>query len=313
MSGAGNDGHHHHVIGDQSPWYVVATMGLNLSIFLAELIGGVLAGSLALIADSFHNLADLTSLALVLIARRLQRIPASDAHTFGFRRADVLAGFINAGILLVAMGGVLTEAFDHLLHPQPVNGQLMLIIGGFGLVANTLGVWLLHRDASQDLGLKSAVLHLASDAASSAAVVLGGWMVMALGWLRVDPALSVLIALVAMAGAVHLIREGVHIVMEGTPRSLNAAEVRGVIEGVEGVAGVEHLHLWCIASTEPSLSATLRVANQPLAEASAIVRQVEREVAGRFGIGHTVLQIEVAGEGPSSSPAPAREPYDASS
>ncbi len=276
-------------------------MALNLAIFLAELTGGLLAGSLALIADSFHNLTDLTSLVLVLIARRLQRIPASDAHTFGFRRADVLAGFVNAGILLVAMGGVLTEAVDHLLHPRAVNGHVMLIIGSFGLVANTLGVWLLHRDASQDLGLKSAALHLVTDAASSVAVVLGGWLLMSRGWTWVDPALSVIIAAVAIWGAVHLIREGVHIIMEGTPRSLDTSEVRAAIERIDGIAGVEHLHLWCIASTEPSLSATLRVANQPVAEAAVIVRSVEREVAERFGIGHTVLQVEVAGQDPVSS------------
>ncbi len=276
-------------------------MALNLAIFLAELTGGLLAGSLALIADSFHNLTDLTSLVLVLIARRLQRIPASDVHTFGFRRADVLAGFVNAGILLVAMGGVLTEAVDHLLHPRAVNGHVMLIIGSFGLVANTLGVWLLHRDASQDLGLKSAALHLVTDAASSVAVVLGGWLLMSRGWMWVDPALSVIIAAVAIWGAVHLIREGVHIIMEGTPRSLDTSEVRAAIERIDGIAGVEHLHLWCIASTEPSLSATLRVANQPVAEAAVIVRSVEREVAERFGIGHTVLQVEVAGQDPASS------------
>ena len=292
VSGTGISGHH--VGGEHGTRYVVATMALNLAIFLAELIGGILAGSLALIADSFHNLADLTSLVLVLLARRLQRIPSSDEHTFGFRRADVLAGFVNAGILLVAMGGVLAEAYNHLVMPHPVDGRLMVIIGSFGLVANTLGVWLLHRDPSQDLGLKSAALHLISDAASSAAVVLGGWLLMCRGWLRVDPALSVLIALVAMGGAIHLIREGVHIVMEGTPRSLDAAEVRRTIEGVDGVLAVEHMHLWCIASTEPSLSATLRVSDQLVSEAAQIVRRVEHAVGGRFGISHTVLQVEVA-------------------
>lgn len=284
-------GHHHPV--PESGWWLGATMALNLFIFLAELVGGLLAGSLALIADSFHNLTDLTSLVLVVVARRLQRLPASDQHTFGFRRADVMAGFVNAAILFAAMGAVLTEAVDHLLHPHPVNGWIMLVIGAIGLLANTLGVGLLRRDPNQDLGLKSAALHLVTDAASSAAVVLGGGLLLTVGWLRVDPALGILIALVAMFGAVRMMREGIHILMEGTPRSLEAEEVRGAIEGVEGVCAVEHFHLWSLASTEPSLSATVCVTDQRVSEAERVLRRVEKLVSESFGIHHTVLELAV--------------------
>lgn len=291
----GGLGYHHHD-GDRSSRYLVATMALNLGIFLAELVGGLVAGSLALVADSFHNLTDLTSLILVLVARRLQRIPPSDRHTFGFRRADVLAGFINAGVLFLAMGAVLTQAVERLLAPQPVRGSLMLAIGAVGLVANTLGVWLLRRDPNQDLGLRSAALHLVTDAASSAAVVVGGWGVWSLGWVRLDPALSVLIALAAMAGAVRVIREGIHIVMEGAPRDLDAREVRRAMLAVPGVHAVEHFHLWSLASTEPSLTATVTLADQSLSSAGDVVRLLERELAGRFGIRHTVVQVEAAGE-----------------
>jgi len=291
----GGLGHHHHDR-EGSSRYLVATMALNLGIFLVELAGGLVAGSLALIADSFHNLTDLTSLVLVLVARRLQRIPPSDHHTYGFRRADVLAGFANAAVLFLAMGAVLTHAVEHLLSPQPVEGEMMLAIGAVGLVANTLGVWLLHRDPAQDLGLKSAALHLVTDAASSAAVVAGGWAVWSLGWVRLDPALSVLIALVAMVGAVRVIREGVHIVMEGTPRHLDADEVRRAMLEVADVCGVEHFHLWSLASTEPSLTATVILVDQPVSAAQDVVRRLGRELDERFAIRHTVLQVEVRAE-----------------
>jgi len=269
-------------------------MGLNLAIFLAELIGGLMAGSLALVADAFHNLTDLTALIFVLVARRLQRIPPSETHTFGFRRADVFAGLLNGGILFFAMGGVLSHAVERLLHPHPVGGRLMFLIGVLGLVANTVGVWLLHRDPTQDLGLKSAVLHLATDAASSAAVVLGGWLIWSYGWDRVDPVLSILIAVVATAGAAKVIADGVHIMMEGTPKGLDAGAVRSAILGVPGVRGVEHFHLWSLASTEPSLTATIRLDECHLSDAQEVLRAVEGAVGEAFGIHHTVLQVEPA-------------------
>lgn len=285
---------HHHEGGGSG--YVAATMGLNLLIFLAELIGGLMAGSLALVADAFHNLTDLTALVFVLVARRLQRIPPSDHHTYGFRRADVFAGLLNGGILFFAMGGVLSHAVERLLNPHPVGGKLMFLIGGLGLVANTLGVWLLHRDPTQDLGLKSAVLHLATDAASSAAVVLGGCLIWAYGWDRVDPVLSIMIAAVAIAGAIRVIADGVHIMMEGAPKGLDAGQVQGAMLAVPGVRGVEHFHLWSLASTEPSLTATIRLDECHLSDAQQVLRAVEKAVGEGFGIHHTVLQVEPARE-----------------
>lgn len=294
MTGPGPEGHHHHPASGSR--YVWATMGLNFAIFLAELVGGLVAGSLALIADSFHNLTDLTALVLVVVARRLQRIPPSPGHTFGYRRADVMAGFINAGILFLAMGAVLARAVEHLASPRPVAGGLMLGIGSFGLVANTLGVWLLHRDPEQDIGLRSAGLHLVTDAASSAAVVIGGWAVWSFGWYRVDPILSLVIAGAAMVGAVAVMREGLHILMEGTPRHLDLAEVTAAMLAVPGVEAVEHVHLWSLTSTEPSLTATLVLSDQPLSEAEAVLRAVEQKVDECFCIRHTVLQVEPGGQ-----------------
>lgn len=286
--------HDHHGGGGRLR-YLAATMALNLLIFLAELIGGLMAGSLALVADAFHNLTDLTALIFVLVARRLQRIPPSDNHTFGFRRADVFAGLLNGGILFLAMGGVVSHAVERLVHPHPVDGRLMLLIGALGLVANTLGVCLLYRDPTRDLGLRSAVLHLATDAASSAAVVLGGWLIVSFGWDRVDPVLSILIAVVAIAGAVRVIAEGVHIMMEGTPRGLDAEAVREAMLRVPGVRGVEHVHLWSLASTEPALTATVRLDECSLRDAQQILRSVEHTVGEDFGIHHTVFQVEPCG------------------
>jgi len=269
-------------------------MGLNLSIFLAELVGGLVAGSLALVADSFHNLTDLSALVLVLVARRLQRLPASDLHTFGFRRADVLAGVVNALILFAAMGAVLTHGIGRLLNPPEVQGGLMLVVGGIGFLANTLAVWLLHHDPEQDLGLRSAALHLMVDAFSSAAVVIGGWAVWSRGWMVVDPALSLVIAVVAILGALRVMRDGVHIMMEGTPRHLDLGAIRAAMVEIPGVGEVEHLHVWSLASTETSLTATLLVEDQRLSDAAQVLRAVESAVAERFGIRHTVLQVEAS-------------------
>lgn len=285
--------HHHHGLPTHRSSALWLAVTLNLAIIIGELIGGFLAGSLALIADAFHNVTDMSALVLVLVARRLGSRPPSAHHTFGFRRAEVMAGILNGLLLFAAMGFIGSRAIERLMEPRAVGSTLMMALGAVALVINAFAAWLLHRDPVQDLGVRSAVLHLLTDAGASGVVVVGGLIVRTTGWYRVDPVLSLIIAAGAMWGAFRLIREGVHILMEGTPGGLSPTRVVETIARTPGVDDVQHVHLWSIASTEPSLTATLIVADQPLSDAQAIIRDVERRLARRFDIQHTVLQIEV--------------------
>lgn len=271
---------------------LTVSLALTVTIMLAEAVGGWLSGSLALVSDAGHMLTDAGALALALVAAFLANRPADDKRTYGYRRAEVLAGQINVGALLVLAVWIGWEAIDRIRHPHgAIDLRLMAGVATVGLAANLAILWFLH--AEHTLNARSAFLHVLSDTISSIAILVGaGAMAVRPDLWWIDAALSLAIAVLILWGAVRLILEITDILMEGVPGHLVVAEVTRFMESAEGVEGVHDVHIWTISSGLYALSAHLVVASHGMGRNDAILTEVKGGLRRRFGIDHTTLQIE---------------------
>jgi len=267
-------------------------VGLTLVIFFAELIGGLWTRSLALLSDSFHVLTDAVSLVLTLAAVYLAMRPPSDRHTFGLHRLEIFAAAFNAGSLLVICFWLALEAIKRLLHPQPILAKEMLVIALIGLVANIIVIFLLHSHMSRSLNVKSAVLHVIGDTASSVGVVVAGAIMALTGWFWVDPILSLLIIAVIGFHALRVAREAAHILMEGVPYGVDTQKVRDALKGLRGVQQVHDLHIWSLCSSCRCLSAHLVVDEETMKDPSLLLSDAQEMLRRQFDIHHATLQIE---------------------
>jgi cobalt-zinc-cadmium efflux system protein len=270
------------------------SLGLTAGIMVAEAVGGWLSGSLALVSDAAHMLADAGALGIALFAAWLAARPADDKRTFGYRRVEVLAAQLNVGALLVLSAWIAWEGVERLRAPQaPIRLGLMAVIAAIGLAANLAILWFLRKE--HGLNARSAFLHVLSDAISSLAV-LGGAGAMALrpslGWL--DPVLSLAIAGLILWGSLRLVLEITDILMEAVPGHLDVAEVSQRMECCQGVLAVHDLHIWTISSGMCALSAHLVVHADAMGRNDQILTEVKADLRERFGIDHTTLQIESA-------------------
>jgi cobalt-zinc-cadmium efflux system protein len=273
---------------------LTVSLGLTATIMVAEAVGGWLSDSLALLSDAAHMLTDVAALGLALAAAYLSTRRADDKRTFGYRRAEVLAAQLNVGALVVLSLWIGWEAVRRLRHPHgAIDLPLMAAIAAVGLVANVAILWVLQREHS--LNARSAFLHVVSDTVSSIAI-LAGAVAMAvrpsLWWL--DPALSLLIALLVVWGALRLVFEITDILMEGVPRHLDVGAVTRVMESAEGVMAVHDLHIWTISSGLYALSAHLVVHAHAMGRNDEILTEVKSGLRRAFAIDHTTLQIESA-------------------
>ncbi|MGH3071431.1 MAG: cation diffusion facilitator family transporter [Gaiellaceae bacterium] len=270
-------------------------LGIALALVLGfagvEAAAGIVAGSLALVADAAHMLSDALALGLALFAAWLARRPATPERSFGWRRAEVLAAFANA-VVLVALGGwIVWEAAGRLSDPPGVTGGWVLAAGVAGLGVNLLAVRVLHG-AGPGLNVRAAMLHVLADLASSAGVVLAGAIVLATGWAYADPLAGLAIGVLVVLSTASVLRETVGVLLEGAPAGMDAREVGAAIAANPGVVGVHDLHIWTITSGFPALSAHVLVAAG--ADCHAIRRELEVLLRERFRVTHTTLQVEHA-------------------
>jgi cobalt-zinc-cadmium efflux system protein len=270
-------------------------LGIALALVLAfagvEAAAGVVAGSLALLADAAHMLSDALALGLALFAAWLARRPATPERSFGWRRAEVLAALANALVLVVLGGWILWEAAGRLSDPPDVTGGWVLGAGVAGLVVNLAAARVL-RGAGSGLNVRAAMLHVLADLASSAGVVLAGVVVLASGWQEADAVAGLLIGALVIVSTAGVLRETVGVLLEGAPPGIDAREVGSAIATMPGVVEVHDLHLWTITSGFPALSAHVLVA--PGADCHAIRRELEVVLRERFRLTHTTLQVEHA-------------------
>jgi len=273
-------------------------LGVNLAFTGAQVVGGLVAGSLALLADAAHNAIDVVGLGMAAVAVMLSRRPAGPRHTYGLRRAEALAAQASALLLIASLGWVGYEAVVRLVDgaAREVDGGLVALLAFLGLVVNGGGALVLHRGSgSRGLAMatRSAMLHLLADAATSAAVLAAGIAIAVTdaGW--IDPATSLAVAVVVASAAVRLLRESANILLDATPASLDVTEVAAAMEAVEGVAAVHHLHVWSLAEREVAVSAHVVVEGPTtLHETEGTLAALQTLLAERFGIAHPTLQLE---------------------
>ena len=264
---------------------------LNIGLVAAQIGYGLIAHSVALLADAVHNLGDVLALLLAWGASWLGRRAPSPRRTYGWGRSSILAALINAFVLLICVGAIALEAFGRLFNPLPVAGGTVMAVAAAGIAVNGVTAWLFSR-GHEDLNIRATFLHMAGDAAVSLGVLLAAAVIGLTGWLWLDPLTSLAITVLITAATWGVLRQSVNLAMDGVPAFVAHAEVEAYLRGLPGVTEVHDLHIWGLSTTETALTAHLVHAGE--ADAALIIRTACADLAGRFRIGHATLQVETA-------------------
>ena len=285
---AHNDHSHHHAHHGHDRAFAIGT-ALNLGFVVAEIMFGVLANSMALLADAAHNLGDVLGLLLGWGAAWLARRPPTRRRTYGWGRSSILAALLNATILLIGVGAIGVEAVRRLQSPMPVLESTVILVAAVGIVVNGATALLFLRGRSHDINLRAQFVHMAADAAVSAGVVLAGLLILLTGWLWLDPLTSLAIGAIIVVTTWGLLRKSIDLAMDAVPGDVAHDAVQDYLVSVPGVLEVHDLHIWGLSTTQTALTAHL-VCADPSAERT--LHDVTTELRDRFGIGHATLQIE---------------------
>jgi len=280
-------GSHHHATHEERLRWATLLTGAFL---VAEVVGGILSGSLALLADAAHMLTDTAALAMAWLAARLSRRPADRLRSYGYHRLQILAAFVNGVAFFAVVGWILYEAATRLASPPPVKGGLMLVVAVAGLLVN-LVAWLLLRGDGSNLNVRAAAVHVLGDMLGSAAAIVAAGVILSTGWMAIDPLLSVVVALLILRSAWFVVRESGHILLEGTPADQDAEAIRtAIMSEVPGARDVHHVHLWSLTPEHPVL--TLHVDVVADEDCGRVLAQVKQVLVRKFGIDHSTVQVE---------------------
>ena len=292
---------HDHGPADYNAAFAIG-IGLNIAFVAIEAYYGWKVDSLALLADAGHNLSDVIGLVLAWGGALAGRLRPDARHTYGWKRASILAAFVNALLLLVAMGSLAWEALHRLQSPVPMAGITIMVVAGVGIVVNTATALLFMRGRDADLNIRGAYLHMAADALVSAGVVVAGGLALWLGWSWLDPVVSLAIATVIVVGTWSLFRQSLHLLFDGVPENVDLHAVRAQLEMLPGVARVHDLHVWAMGTSQVALTAHLVMPDGDADD--AFLQQASELLHDRFGIEHVTLQVmRVAFTRPCTMPA----------
>ncbi len=272
----------------------ILALALTGLIFIAEVLGGLWTGSLALLSDAAHIFLDVLALAMSFAALRIAARPADHRHTYGYHRWQVIAALANGATLLVVAFGILREAWQRWQTPQPILAGPMLVVAVVGLVVNLIVALVLSGHDHRDLNVRSAFLHVLGDALSSIGVIAAGAVILFTGWMWVDPLVSALIAVIILAGSGRVLRQALHILVEGAPDDVTPRQVQPALAAIPGVSGVHDLHIWTVSPGYVALSAHVVLADASFAGAQDVQERIRRLLAERFGIEHSTVQLECA-------------------
>lgn len=264
---------------------------LNLAFVVIEAFYGWQAGSLALLADAAHNLSDVGGLLLAWAAFGAAQLHPNMRHSYGWRKGSILASFVNAVILLAAMGYLAWEAIERLQTPSPVAAITVMVVAGMGVVINSVTAWLFLAGSKGDLNIRGAFLHMAADALVSLGVVVAGAVYLWQGWGWIDPVMSLVIALVVVVGTWSLFRRSLHLLFDGVPEEIDLSEVQAALLELPGVVSVHDLHVWAMSTRDNAVTAHLVMANGDIGHDRLLTLATEM-LRERFDIDHTVLQPE---------------------
>lgn len=279
--------HHHHANETRTLWAALLTGGF----MLVEVVGGLLTGSLALLADAAHMLTDSAALTLAWLGFRLAHHPADRHRTYGLGRFQVLVAFANGIVLFLLTAWILVEAVARLREPVTVLGGPMLVVAGLGLLVNIAAFWILHGADRDNLNIRGALLHVLGDLLGSVAALVAAGVILKTGWMPIDPLLSVLVALLILRSAWQLVRDAGHILLEGTPSHLDVRDIGpDLLAQVPGVADVHHVHVWSL--TQEQTLVTLHARIHPGSSADETIGLIQARLAERFEVNHATIQLE---------------------
>ncbi len=289
MNHAHEHHHHHH---ERGGWRLLLPLALNVGITVAQVVGGLLSGSLSLLADAVHNGSDAAALGISYGARRISRRRADRKRTFGYSRAELIGAMINLTTLFVIALFLAWQAVERLLNPPEVGGAVMLIVGTVAFVEDLLSVLILRKSARGSLNVRSAMIHLIGDTLASVGVILGGLLIMFYGIYWVDPVITALIAVYIFGHSYLEIRKTIRILMESAPEDFEFDRMMRAVEALQGVEDLHHVHLWRLDEQRVALEAHMTMATPDFDEADRLKLKVKELLRRDFGIDHTTLEIE---------------------
>ena len=267
-------------------------LAIVLVVMVAEVIGGILSNSLALLGDAGHMLVDALALGLALFAMTIARRPATPTKTYGYHRMEIMAALANGITLVLLALWIFYEAYQRFLAPPVIQTQLMILVATIGLIANLIGMLLLRRASHEQLNIKAAYWHIFGDTISSVGVIAAGIIIAVTGWYVADPIIAVFIGCIILWGAVRIVRESADILLEAVPRDIQVDKVIELIKNVSGVEDVHDIHVWTITSGIHAMSAHLIIEDQTVRRSAEIMKTVNQNLAKHFNITHTTLQLE---------------------
>lgn len=274
---------------------VLVALVLTGAFMVVEVVGGIISGSLALLADAGHMLTDTMALALAAAAFHVSKRPAAGSLTYGYQRFQILAAFVNGLSLLVIVGWIFFEAVKRFIAPRDILGETMLLVAAAGLVVNIIAFAVLHSGDQENLNIRGAALHVAGDLLGSVAAIVAAIVIINTGWTLIDPILSIAVAFLILRSAWALVKRSAHVLLEGAPEWLDVDEMQArIVADIPGVHGIHHVHVWGL--TPQQLMLTMHLALEEAADSqSNVVRAVKEFLRDEYGIGHSTIEVEIDG------------------
>jgi cobalt-zinc-cadmium efflux system protein len=288
----GHGHHHHHNVDDSSIGKLWISIFLNLAITIAELVGGLLSNSLALLSDAVHNLNDTISLGITLVAKKISQKDASTSKTFGYKRAEIIGAFINLITLVIVALFLIKEGVERFFNPQTIDGYTMFWVAIVGLIGNFVTAALLWKDSKDNINMRSAFIHILSDGLSSVGVIIGGWLIIKYQWYIVDTVLTVVIGAYILWHAYYMLRETINILMESKPEEIDIQQLQKQMSSVDKVLDVHHIHVWRLDENSTLLESHVVVQKEDLPEMESIKPALKKLLHDNFDIQHSTLEFE---------------------
>jgi cobalt-zinc-cadmium efflux system protein len=281
-----------HAHSDSNMRRVTIALVLTGTFMIVEVVGGILASSLALLADAGHMLTDTMALALAAVAFHVSKRPADGRLTYGYQRFQILAAFVNGLSLLLIVGWILYEAFDRFLSPEEVMGRTMLIVASLGLLVNIFAFVVLHGGDRENLNIRGAALHVAGDLLGSVAAIVAAIVIIYTGWMAIDPLLSIAVAMLILKSAWVLVKRSAHVLLEGAPEWLDVDAMQdNLVTRIPEVSSIHHVHVWGLTPQDLMLTMHVTVDGEP-ASPTSVIRSVKELLREDYGIGHSTIEIE---------------------
>ncbi|MCG8372596.1 MAG: cation diffusion facilitator family transporter [Balneolales bacterium] len=283
---------HHPGIDDSSIGKLWFSIFLNLAITIAQVIGGILSNSLALLSDAVHNLNDTLSLGISLFARKIGKKGVNASKTFGYKRAEIIGAFINLITLVIVALFLIKEGIERFLDPQAIDGLTMFWVAIIGLAGNVITAALLFKESKENLNMKSAYIHILSDALSSVGVIIGGWLIYQYQWYMIDTFLTVLIGGYILWHSYHMLKETIDILMQSKPENLDAEALTRAMNEIPEVCGVHHLHIWQLDESQTMLECHVVIEKEDVYKMEEVKNALKKILHDNFEIAHSTLEFE---------------------